>query len=522
MNSKKYYWILYFITATILITIAVQVYWNYNNYQTNKQRVANDIQISLDNALEEYYAHLAKTDYLTIIKSDSFVKSDTLYKRSTSNASVWNSQTRNRTDIKSIKIESDTPQDIDSMMRQVKKELNQQLLEESNQLVDSIKAFTQFLPNGKGFHIDKTKGSGEVQVLKGRKAFDSLKIMQNLGTILISMDQDFIDYQKVDSLLNLQFQQKNIAPKYALKHFKADTLYHSSTSKLTDKTPLSVDSKSTYLKPNERITLNFKNPYIDALKLSLTGILLSFLLSIFIISCLFYLLKIINAQKQLAEMKNDLISNITHEFKTPIATIGVALESLKDFNGIDDRQKTTNYLDISSHQLSKLNVMVEKLLETATLDSEHLELNKEVIAISEVIQQLVDKHNMQIKGNSIQFIGNLNSIEASVDVFHFENAINNVLDNAVKYGGEEVSISLNQDNRNVSIEISDSGTSLKNRNKDQIFEKFYRVPKGNTHDVKGFGIGLYYTKKIIEKHGGTIRLDLENSKTTFNIILPNA
>ncbi len=521
VNSKKYYWILYIITATILITVAVQVYWNYNNYLTNKQRVVNDIQTGLDNALEEYYAHLVKTDYLTIVKSDSFVASDTLHKGLAPNTSIWNPQKRNKMDIKSINIRSDKPKDIDSMIRQVKKELNQQLHEEHQRPVDSIKAVTQLLPNGKGFHFDKTKGYGDVQILKGRKAFDSLKIMQNLGTILISMEQDSIDYQRIDSLLNVQFQQKNMTPDYVIKHYKADTLYHSSIPGVTDKNPLFVDSKSTYLKTNERITLSFKNPYMDALKLSSTGIVLSFLLSMFVISCLFYLLRIIQAQKQLAEIKNDLISNITHEFKTPISTISVALESIKSFDGIDDKLKTMNYLDISSQQLSKLTVMVEKLLETATLDSENLELNKQNSDITGLLQQLVDKHNLQKTGQPIQFNIDPTTIEAFVDDFHLENALNNVLDNAIKYGGEAISLTLNQDATHVFITISDSGTSLKNINKDRLFEKFYRVPKGNTHDVKGFGIGLYYTKRIIEKHGGRIELDVSSESTNFKITIPN-
>jgi two-component system phosphate regulon sensor histidine kinase PhoR len=111
---------------------------------------------------------------------------------------------------------------------------------------------------------------------------------------------------------------------------------------------------------------------------------------------------------------------------------------------------------------------------------------------------------------------------ANVDVFHFENAINNIIDNAFKYGGNHIEVVLKSKSSQIEIEISDDGTSLLKANKERIFEKFYRVPKGNTHDVKGFGIGLYYTKKIIEKHNCTIKLDLDKNKTTFKIALPNA
>ena len=108
-----------------------------------------------------------------------------------------------------------------------------------------------------------------------------------------------------------------------------------------------------------------------------------------------------------------------------------------------------------------------------------------------------------------------------MDVFHIENAINNIIDNALKYGGNTISVQLKKSLLTTDIFISDNGNTLANANKEKVFEKFYRVPKGNTHDVKGFGIGLYYTRKIIEKHNGFVTLDLNNSLTTFKIVLPN-
>jgi len=108
----------------------------------------------------------------------------------------------------------------------------------------------------------------------------------------------------------------------------------------------------------------------------------------------------------------------------------------------------------------------------------------------------------------------------NVDVFHFENAINNIIDNAIKYGGDSISVRLKQIKNTIEISISDTGNGLTKAHKDKLFEKFYRVPKGNRHDVKGFGIGLYYTKKIIEKHNGTIQLELNKNNTVFKITLP--
>lgn len=522
MTTKNSLWILYAITATIVITIAAQLYWNYNNYKLNKQRVTNEIQLSIDNALEEYYAEIAKSDFLTIIKSGNKSIIDSSDSKSNPLKVFQKRNTLDSIGLSSVNFEPSTSNNTDSLILKVKEVFNKSLQAKSNNGFDSISSYTQFSSDSSGIHFEKGKQGEIVQVLKGKRAYDSIINIKKLNTIMISMNRDTLEYGQVDSLMRIQFQQKNISPNYTIKHFESDSLVYSSNSDLVGEDLMSVSSKSTYLKPKEQVVLEFENPLKDALKLSLTGMLISFFLAAAIISCLFYLLHIIKQQKQLAEVKNDLISNITHEFKTPISTIGVALESLKNFNALDDKAKTQNYLSISNDQLGKLNVMVEKLLETATLDSDNLELNKEQINVVELIQQLVDKHNMQNDGKKINFQNTSDPVLANVDPFHIENAINNIIDNAIKYGGEKIIIELNQNSFTTSISVCDTGNSLNKINKEKIFEKFYRVPKGNTHDVKGFGIGLYYTKKIIEKHGGVILLNLNDKLTTFKISFPNA
>jgi two-component system phosphate regulon sensor histidine kinase PhoR len=239
-----------------------------------------------------------------------------------------------------------------------------------------------------------------------------------------------------------------------------------------------------------------------------------------VIGSLLYLLRIIREQKQLAEIKNDFISNMTHEFKTPIATIGVALESIQHFNTSNDPEKTKKYIDMSSQQIGKLNVMVEKLLDTATLDRDALALDKQESNLADLLEGIYQKYRQTYEEKIITYESNADQVRASIDAFHVENAIDNIIDNAVKYGGETIDIKLGKAKKAVLITIKDSGQTLTKPQVSQIFEKFYRVPKGNTHDVKGFGIGLYYTKTIIEKHEGTI--SVTTSPTTFKITLPYA
>lgn len=499
MNDARYKWMLYIITIVILCTIGIQVYWNYKNYQTNKQQLINDVQVSLDNAVDSYYTNLAERSATGYVFESS---SDEVFFNPNFNIDEFKShlKTTRLFDSTNIKFIDGF---IKSNPKNIKKDsLVSNLLNNHNTLIsDSI----QF-----GF--------------KGQKEFhtDSVLITDfSLLTskVFISITRDSLSLENIDDLLKTELSRKNLNIDYGLI-FKSPQI---KTQKLNTKKPanLTTNSESPFLPEGSSLSMHFSNETKIILKRILTGVLISFLLVLVVIGCLFYLLQIIKNQKQLAEVKNDLISNITHEFKTPIATISVALESIKNFNIIDDKEKTKSYLDISNNQLTKLNVMVEKLLETATLDRENLELNREPVNAISLLTTIVNNYQMQTDTKTLHFEPKQAFIEMHVDVFHFENAINNVVDNAIKYGGDKIEIKVSQNAGSFVISISDNGNSLKKETKNQIFEKFYRVSKGNTHDIKGFGIGLYYTKKIIEKHQGTIQLNLKKNCTTFKLTFPD-
>jgi len=492
MNTQKYKWILYLIVITIITTIAIQFYWNFKNYEENKQRVANEIQLSLDNAVEEYYSSLAKSNFFSIIKNDdeqtvsnaNNQPSNTLLSR-LKNRIKAQKFTKSKLSISSIEISSDenfSPENMDSLM------------------LSSSKITSHF---------------------NNKKATDSVKLVTTLKPILISFLEQNLDYHKIDSLIEQQLSKKGIALKTSFHHIKNDTLFKQTKDvALVDK-QFSVTSKSTYLKDSEAFELYYSNPNFEALKRGFGGIFLSLLLSLLIISCLFYLLKIIQQQKELAAIKNDLISNITHEFKTPIATVSTAIEAIENFNVIDDKQKTQKYLTMSAVQLKKLHQMVEKLLETATLDSEQLMLKKETLDVVAMTEKLVNKYQLLSKNKTLIFSSNLQPIYLNIDVFHFENVISNLIDNAIKYGGSTIEIHINSILKSVEISIADDGDGIEKNQQEKVFDKFYRVPKGNTHDVKGFGIGLYYCKKIVEKHRGILVLSSNNNQTIFKITLPH-
>ena len=507
MNTRKYDWILYLITATILLTVVVQFYWNYKNYQENKKRVRNEIQISLDNAIEEYYSNLSKGEFFTFISKDSLegtsiTSKDTVIKREIIKRDSLNNIRYNVTSVSvgtnDFREYKTLPKFLDSLLKKDKtspKSTDSSLIFEKNRL-------TPF------------------SISIGRKLPDSLRLIKGLKSVYIALANNKIDFSTLDSIFKKQLEKKGLESAFYFNYYDRDSLLQSTKEDSIVALTLFTNAKTTYLRPTQELRLFHSDPTLSALRKSSTGILLSLLLSLTVISSLFYLLKIINKQKELAEIKNDLISNITHEFKTPIATVSTAIEAIANFNVINDKEKTKKYLSMSSMQLKKLHQMVEKLLETATLDSEKLILKKENIDLVDLASRITKKHQL-LTDKKITFSSNIESKLIKIDLFHFENTISNLIDNGIKYGGDTIEINVNSVLNHTEISIADNGTGIEKSQHEKIFDKFYRIPKGNKHDVKGFGIGLYYTKKIVEKHHGTIHLLSNHQNTIFKINLPN-
>ena len=193
----------------------------------------------------------------------------------------------------------------------------------------------------------------------------------------------------------------------------------------------------------------------------------------------------------------------------------ISKKGIKNFNNENISEKTMRYLDISSQQLKKLNVLVEKVIETSIMESSELHLEKINLDIIKLIKECFEKHQINTSKN-ICFVSNIKHFNSEVDEFHFENAISNLIDNAVKYGGNEIKVVVSKNEKALIITVSDNGIGISTEDATYIFDKFFRVKNQNIHTIKGFGIGLYYTKKIIEKHNGTIELRKRN---TFEITL---
>ncbi|MBL7753678.1 MAG: HAMP domain-containing histidine kinase [Chitinophagaceae bacterium] len=250
----------------------------------------------------------------------------------------------------------------------------------------------------------------------------------------------------------------------------------------------------------------------------------TFVLIIFMV-ILAYTIFIIFRQKRLSEIQKDFVNNMTHEFKTPLATIKISSEVLKNPNIINNPERLLNYATIINNECMHLTNQVERVLQMAKSQKETITLNKEVFELEPQLEEIIDKTYKPLirsRGGVIDLkVEPGLSVEA--DKLHFKNVIVNLLDNAIKYCKEvpEIHIDATRDREQIKISIRDNGIGMSKENLKNIFNKFYRIPTGNLHDVKGFGLGLNYVKLIIRQHGGDIKVQSELDKgSEFCIFIP--
>ncbi|MFO7722657.1 MAG: HAMP domain-containing sensor histidine kinase [Bacteroidales bacterium] len=254
-------------------------------------------------------------------------------------------------------------------------------------------------------------------------------------------------------------------------------------------------------------------------------LILSVFLTLVLIWSFYFITRSIYRQKKLGEMKNDFINNMTHEFKTPVSTISLACEALRDQDIDKSPSAVENYLKIIDEENRRLGKLAEQILQTAVIDKGHLYLYFETVSIHQLVGQIIEKYQHAVQQQSGVITTKLLAADPAIrgDRSHLYNMVSNLVDNAIKYSGNRLEIEiLTRDTRDsVTISIQDKGVGISKANQKRIFEKLYRVPTGNVHNVKGFGLGLSYVKYIVERHEGTIRVESEPNKgSTFVITMP--
>jgi two-component system, OmpR family, phosphate regulon sensor histidine kinase PhoR len=254
------------------------------------------------------------------------------------------------------------------------------------------------------------------------------------------------------------------------------------------------------------------------------GVMIGFsIISLLTVMFFIYSMLIILRQKRLSELQKDFINNMTHEFKTPISTIKVAADVFASNPFIQSDARLSKYAQIMREQNTRLNNQVEKVLQITRIDKNTLDLNKEVINLHELLDTVLPSIQVKVEGLNGALEQRLRAKQPYVkaDSLHLTNIIHNLLDNAIKYckdGKPEILVITEDTEKNIRLMISDRGIGIDKEHHKKIFQRFYRVPTGNIHNVKGFGLGLFYVRNIVQAHGWTIDIASETDKGTSIII----
>jgi two-component system phosphate regulon sensor histidine kinase PhoR len=216
------------------------------------------------------------------------------------------------------------------------------------------------------------------------------------------------------------------------------------------------------------------------------------------------------AQQKLAAIKNEFISNITHELKTPIATVSVAIEAMKNFKVLEDPNKTKEYLDISQNELQRLSLLVDKVLKLSMFEKKEIELKIETVDLKLLVEEVAASMRLQLEKQKAKLtIQSAGDTTVEGDRLHFMSVIFNLLDNALKYSNIDpsIQIDIHQSGELAELAVSDNGIGIPAEYRQKIFEKFFRVPSGNTHNAKGYGLGLSYVAHVVNRHQGHIAVE---------------
>jgi signal transduction histidine kinase len=369
-----------------------------------------------------------------------------------------------------------------------------------------------------------TYNQTDSQAYKADKAAQ-LSFKRNFTSILTRSKPiaDSLSLKELDSALQTDLKKAGILLSYQIKTGLSNSIHLKDTLPNTAfKTSIATVG---FISP-KWYQIAFESPSNYLYRKIFPQVLFSLLLVVFTTIAFVFLYRNLLTQQKLAAFKNDFISNMTHELKTPIATVNVAIEALQSFNVLENPKRTKEYLQISSAELQRLGLLVDKVLKLSMFESDRIVLDKEWFDFDKLIgetiysmQPLFDKQNAAIK-----FTNNSSPVKVFADKLHVSSVVYNLLDNALKYSGSNaiIDIALSTPlNDIIELKIKDNGIGIENAFQKKIFEKFFRVPTGDIHNVKGYGLGLSYVSHIVKQHQGHIEVESILGKgSTFIVRLP--
>jgi two-component system phosphate regulon sensor histidine kinase PhoR len=340
-----------------------------------------------------------------------------------------------------------------------------------------------------------------------------------------------IDTLELDSVLNMELREKGIKARYEFgiinsqkNAFLYVPPYKDRENLMNSRFQVNLSPDNIFVQPMYLSVYfpNQKNYILKTIWLILLGSVLLLLVIVFSFS---YTLITIYRQRKLSEVKNDFINNMTHELKTPISTISLACDVISDRDIQKDESKVDRYVKMIQTENKRLGTLVENVLQSAIIDQADFKMKQEKVDVHAIIQQAVKNTLLQLEKREGEISLELNASRfiLNADRMHLTNILFNLIDNALKYTEQEPHIRIITRNEKdfFCIDVCDNGIGISKENQKKVFEKLYRVPTGNVHNVKGFGLGLSYVKAVVERHRGTIQLKSEPGKgSTFTLCFP--
>jgi two-component system phosphate regulon sensor histidine kinase PhoR len=524
MSRRKFIVLVALMSLSLIGIICLQAHYINNSIDTFENQFNLTIKTSLSQTIE----HIERTE-----KRDNIIKINKLINEGG---------------------KIDTTAIINFYVKEDNKNTNKTLLYRNGILEENFKLSSALFDIGlDSISVSRVINSRETKIFdsnnasNSRSSYDLVGLINEYSTLSereqILWESFYMDYafrapiyrrtsvNEIKNLLDKKFTNEDIKLDFEFAIYSNDL----ATKVKTDDFEIK-DKKNTFSIPifendndinNFRLLVNFPKRDRYMFATVFTNMLLSILFTGIIIFAFSSALLQLIRQKQISEIKSDFINNMTHEFKTPIATINLALDSIKNPKIIDDKQKVLRYLGMIKEENKRMHAQVENVLRISKLEKNELNISKERLKLNDIAQDAINHVELIVEARNGEISTNFDASKSTVlaNETHFTNVIVNILENAIKYTPEnkplKINVSSHLAGRFILLDIKDQGAGMSKIVQKKVFEKFYREHTGNVHNVKGHGLGLSYVKQIVEDHEGHVTVISEKGiGSTFTIKLP--
>lgn len=546
MNRRKIRWIIALMSVALLGIISLQVYWILHDIRLKEQQ----FEQSVNQAMNAIVDRIETGEAMSMLHEQIFTIDPVQISRMMLNDSSDVNDQAGEGQVKDTIIE--VPGRVIHLHPPVWEDLDQADINIEFHNPATNKTFLR-VQKRNSFHQDSisrhTIHSSQITRIYGDSAEVTIKqneekikakieklnsVMQKMAIEFAGPENDVsrrLNAIQIDSLIRSEFQNRNIGMDYNYGVWNGNTNKFVISRTGSDPGELIHSKFRTLLFPNDIISkpdyllMSFPNSIRYLLASMWLMLACSTLFTLTILFGFAYTIMVIIRQKKLSDIKTDFINNMTHEFKTPIATISLAVDSINNPKVAHDPSKLEYFSRIIREENKRMNAQVEHVLQMAQIEKGDLNLRNEPMNIHELIHTAVDLISLQVesKGGTLKTNLLAENPVVSGDPVHLSNVLFNLFDNANKYSplNPEILISTQNNRDGILVSVKDKGMGMTQDTQKKIFDKFYRVPTGNLHDIKGFGLGLSYVKVIIEKHKGWISVISEPGKgSTFEFFIP--